>query len=964
MGYEQPESDAVHAFARRHIGPSSDEVAEMLKSLDCETVEELISATVPRSIRIDHPPKLPEPLSESAALAKLRGIMSRNQVFRSFLGYGYANTITPPVIRRNVLENPGWYTAYTPYQAEISQGRLELLYHYQTLVVELTGLEVANSSLLDEATAAAEAMALCAGSSKNRKGKVFLVDEHVHPQTLAVLNTRAEPLGIDVRVGPRDEFEFSQDVFGMLVQYPSTEGEVYDPQALVEKAHEAGALAVMACDLLSLCLLRGPGSFGADVAVGSAQRLGIPLGYGGPHAAFMAATHKLQRKLPGRIVGLSHDNQGRPAFRLALQTREQHIRREKATSNICTAQVLLAVMSALYAIYHGPAGLKKIANMAHDAAAKFAAAVKSQGHTLVHDNFFDTVVVELGNGITADEVLENARAAGVNMRKFSETRVGASLDETVSEAEAIALAVHFASGSGGESTASTEEFSLPEALQREGDFLKQPVFSAYRTETQMMRYLKQLENKDLSLVHSMIPLGSCTMKLNAAAEMEPLSWPEVSNMHPFAPLDQARGYQELCENLDAWLSQITGFARTSLQPNAGSQGEYAGLLVIRAYHEGRGEGHRDICLIPTSAHGTNPASAVMAGYRVVAVKCDDEGNIDPADLREKVEKHSADLAACMITYPSTHGVFEEAIQQHCALIHEHGGQVYMDGANLNAQIGLTSPAELGADVCHLNLHKTFCIPHGGGGPGMGPIGVREHLAPYLPGHPVIPTGGEQASGAISAAPFGSTSILTISWMYIAMMGSEGLKKASEMAILNANYIARRVSGAFKVLYKGRNGYVAHECIVDLRHLKNELEITVEDVAKRLIDYGFHAPTMSWPVINTLMIEPTESESKEELDRFCDAMLGIAEEIREIADGKLAIEDSPLRNSPHPAVDLIRESWDREYSRQTAAYPREWLKENKYWTSVSRIDNAWGDRNLICACTTVDEAASAWDDDAA
>jgi glycine dehydrogenase len=938
-------------FVQRHIGSNAAQIQQMLEVLGLASLDDLIDKTVPHSIRQNKQLNLPEPLSEQAALAKLKAIAIKNEVFRSFIGMGYHNCITPPVIQRNILENPGWYTAYTPYQPEIAQGRLEALLNFQTVIIDLTGLEIANASLLDEATAAAEAMTMSYGISKN-KSKAFFVSNSCHPQTIEVVQTRAQPLGIEVIVGNHQDFTFEQQVFGVLLQYPATDGTIYDYRTFVEKTHAQGALVTVAADILSLTLLLPPGEFGADIAVGSTQRFGIPLGYGGPHAAYFATKEEYKRQVPGRIVGVSKDVQGKTALRLALQTREQHIRRDKATSNICTAQVLLAVMAGMYAVYHGAAGLKNIAQNIHCLTAVLASGLQKLGYKLGSTEFFDTVRVELGDRLIVADILKAAAERKINLRELSNTAIGISLDETTTLQDVEELLEIFALNNslpfGIDELVSQLKPTQPN-LKRTSRYLTHPVFSSYHSETELLRYLYRLQSKDLSLTTSMIPLGSCTMKLNATAEMMPVTWAEFGNIHPFAPQSQTKGYQELFNQLEDWLGEITGFAGISLQPNAGSQGEYTGLLVIRQYHEQRGEGHRNICLIPTSAHGTNPASAVMCGMKVVAVACDEQGNVDLADLQAKAQKHSNELAALMVTYPSTHGVFEEEIKDICAIVHSHGGQVYMDGANMNAQVGLCRPGDIGADVCHLNLHKTFCIPHGGGGPGMGPIGVMAHLVPFLPGHSVVSMGGEQGIGAVAAAPWGSASILTISWMYIAMMGAEGLTQATKVAILNANYIAHQLQAYYPVLYKGKAGFVAHECILDLRNLKKSASIEVDDIAKRLMDYGFHAPTVSWPVGGTIMVEPTESESKAELDRFCAAMTLIRQEISEIEQGKADMQDNVLKNAPHTAEVLMADEWTHSYSRQSAAYPAPWTREYKFWTAVSRIDNAFGDRNFVCSC---------------
>ncbi|MFT5467112.1 MAG: glycine dehydrogenase [Verrucomicrobiales bacterium] len=933
-------------FKTRHLGSDEATNVAMATEIGYDSVDALIDAVLPTSIRREAAFELPDALSEADALDSLRWIMGKNEVRRSLIGMGYYDCITPPVILRNILENPGWYTAYTPYQAEISQGRLEACLNFQTMVTDLTGLDIANASLLDEGTAAAEAMAMCLGTKP--KASRFLVSEKVHPQTIAILETRAEPLNVEIVVGDHAEFEFGDDVFGALAQYPDTEGVIHDFAELTEKAHAGKSKLVVATDLLALTLLKPPGEFGADIAVGNSQRFGVPLGFGGPHAGFIACADAMKRKLPGRIVGISKDVHGKPAYRLSLQTREQHIRRDKATSNICTAQVLLAVVASMYAAYHGPEGLKAIARRVAGLTKKLADALGLEGDR------FDTIRIEVSEE-EREKILDQADGNRINLRLFKDGALGVSLDEKSTEREVEKLAEIFGGArSGGfqpPSTAKDDEWRLEATTtRRESAFLTHPVFSAYHTETEMMRYLHRLEAKDIALNTSMIPLGSCTMKLNAAAEMMPLSWPEVNAIHPFAPRDQWYGYEQLLSDLESWLAACTGFHAVSLQPNAGSQGEYAGLLAIREFHKSNNQSNRNICLIPTSAHGTNPASAVMAGMKVVGVGCDDQGNIDIPDLRAKAEQHAENLAALMVTYPSTHGVFEAGIKEICQAVHDHGGQVYMDGANLNAQLGICSPGELGADVCHLNLHKTFCIPHGGGGPGVGPIGVAKHLAPYLPGHPNFLSSNRL--GPVSAAPFGSASILTISWMYVAMMGAPGLTEATKQAILNANYIAHRLQPFFPVLYRGQNDLVAHECIVDLRPFDESTGVKVEDVAKRLMDYGFHAPTMSWPVTGTLMIEPTESESRAELDRFCDAMIAIHGEIEAIRTGESDAVDNPLKNAPHTAEFLLADDWKHPYSRSAAAHPAPWLLEHKYWPPVGRIDNVYGDRNLVCNCQDV------------
>ncbi|QLE50383.1 aminomethyl-transferring glycine dehydrogenase [Nostoc sp. C057] len=955
-------SQKLSSFVPRHIGPNSDDIQLMLKVLGFPSLDALIDQTVPQTIRLKQPLKLPEAESEYAALASLKKIAAKNQVFRSYIGMGYYDTITPPVIGRNILENPGWYTAYTPYQPEIAQGRLEALLNFQTLIIDLTGLEIANASLLDEATAAAEAMSLSYGVCKNQANAYF-VSGDCHPQTIDVLQTRAKPLGIKIIIGDHQTFDFDQPIFGAVLQYPASDGTIYDYRAFIEKAHAKGALVTVAADPLSLTLLTPPGEFGADIAVGSTQRFGIPLGFGGPHAAYFATKEEYKRLVPGRIVGVSKDAQGKPALRLALQTREQHIRREKATSNICTAQVLLAVMASMYAVYHGPDGLKTIAQRIHSLTLVLAEWLQRLGYSISSKPFFDTLQVELGTK-PLQEILQAAEARQINLRIFDTSTVGISLDETTTLDDVRDICQIFVGTDELRFVLNVQEMEWiiqqsglsGEPFSRQSTYLTHPVFNRYHSETELLRYLHKLEAKDLSLTTSMIPLGSCTMKLNATAEMIPVSWEEFGKIHPFAPASQTQGYQILFQQLEAWLAEITGFAGISLQPNAGSQGEYAGLLVIRQYHENRGEAHRNVCLIPTSAHGTNPASAVMCGMKVVAVACDSQGNIDVDDLKAKAEKHSNELAALMVTYPSTHGVFEEPIQEICAVVHSHGGQVYMDGANMNAQVGICRPGDIGADVCHLNLHKTFCIPHGGGGPGMGPIGVASHLVPFLPGHPVVTINDSTQHshiGAVAAAPWGSASILVISWMYIAMMGADGLTEATKVAILNANYIAKKLESYYPVLYQGKNGLVAHECILDLRSLKKSAAIEIDDVAKRLIDYGFHAPTVSWPVGGTIMVEPTESESKQELDRFCDALISIRQEIAGIEVGKVDIQDNVLKNAPHTAESLITGEWNHPYSREQAAYPAPWTREYKFWPAVSRIDAAFGDRNFVCSCLPMD-----------
>ena len=924
----------------------------MLEVLGLPSLDSLVDKTVPETIRLTRPLGIEQGSSEYSVLVRLKEIASKNHVFRSYLGMGYHDCITPPVIQRNILENPGWYTQYTPYQPEIAQGRLEALLNFQTMIIDLTGLEIANASLLDEGTAAAEAMTMSYGLRK-KDASAFFVSLLCHPQTIEVVQTRARPLGIEVIVGDHEAFAFPKPVFGALLQYPASDGTLYDYRAFVKLAHRAGALVTVAADLLCLTLLTPPGELGADIAVGNTQRFGVPLGYGGPHAAYFATREAYKRQMPGRIVGVSKDVQGKPALRLALQTREQHIRRDKATSNICTAQVLLAVIASMYAVYHGPVGLKGIALRIHRLTQLLATGLKRLGFSLGSELFFDTLSVELKDR-QVEEFLEAARAQRVNLRVLSDQSIGIALDETTTKNDVTDLWRLFAGEQSAlpfdlEDLQAEPAIEYPESFARTSSFLTHPIFNRYHSETQILRYMRRLEARDLSLTTSMIPLGSCTMKLNATAEMMPVTWPEFGKIHPFAPLDQTRGYQLLFQQLEQWLAEITGFARISLQPNAGSQGEYAGLLVIRKYHDSRGEDYRNVCLIPRSAHGTNPASAVMAGMKVVPVACDDAGNIDLVDLTAKSERHARELAALMVTYPSTHGVFEESIKEICAIVHRHGGQVYMDGANMNAQVGLCRPGDFGADVCHLNLHKTFCIPHGGGGPGMGPIGVMPHLAPFLPGHPVIKVGGESGVGAISSAPWGSASILTIPWVYIALMGARGLTEATKIAILNANYIARRLEPYYPVLYKGKEGLVAHECILDLRSLKNSAGIEVIDVAKRLMDYGFHAPTISFPVAGTMMVEPTESESKEEIDRFCDALISIRNEIKEIESGRVNRESNVLKNAPHTAAVLIATEWPHSYTREQAAFPAPWTREHKFWPYVGRIDDVYGDRNLVCSC---------------
>ncbi len=948
------------SFPDRHLGPRETDVRSMLATLGYPSLEALIDTVVPADIRRRAPLDLPAAASEPDALRELAERAAGNQVWRSYLGLGYAGCHVPGVIQRNVLENPGWYTAYTPYQPEISQGRLEALLNFQTVVSDLTGLEIANASLLDEATAAAEAMALAHAVGRADATR-FLVDQACHPQTIAVVQTRAEARGLTVEVGDPAGFRFDPSSFGCLLQYPGTEGQIVDYRGVAERAHGVGAQVAVATDLLALTLLEAPAAWGADVAVGNSQRFGVPMGYGGPHAAFFATRDAHKRHVPGRIIGVSRDRDGRPALRMALQTREQHIRREKATSNICTAQVLLAVMAGMYAVYHGPEGLVAIARRVHHRTRALARAVEALGYRLAHRSFFDTIAVD-ADPATAARVHAAARRRSINLREIGPTRIGVTLDETVSSGDLEDLVACFTEATGGTPPPPALEAEPPETIptahRRTTPFLTHPVFHRYRSETEMLRYLRRLEARDLSLTAAMIPLGSCTMKLNATAEMVGVSWPGFNALHPFAPTDQASGYARLFAELEAWLAEITGFAKISLQPNAGSQGEYAGLLVIRAWHRARGEGHRNVCLIPQSAHGTNPASAVMAGFRVVVVKTDASGNIDLADLEARAAEHRSHLGALMVTYPSTHGVFEDGIRRICEIVHAAGGQVYMDGANLNAQVGLCRPGDFGADVCHLNLHKTFCIPHGGGGPGMGPIGVAAHLAPYLPSHPLVPVGGPESCGTVSAAPWGSPSILPISWAYIRMMGPDGLTQATRYAILNANYVARRLSDHYSILYTGREGLIAHECIVDFRPFKQTAGVEVEDVAKRLIDYGFHPPTVSFPVAGTLMIEPTESESKEELDRFCDALIAIREEIREIEAGIAPRGDNLLTHAPHTLAQVASDSWARPYSRERAGFPSAAVRGHKVWPTVTRIDGAFGDRNLVCVCPPIEQYAEA------
>ncbi|MFN8917135.1 MAG: aminomethyl-transferring glycine dehydrogenase [Burkholderiales bacterium] len=945
------ELEAHDEFHARHIGPNAEEKLEMLRTIGLSSLEDMTDAIVPASIKLKSGLTLPAALSEEQALEKIRAIAQQNQIFKSFIGQGYYGTHTPKVILRNILENPAWYTAYTPYQAEISQGRMEALINFQTMVCDLTGMEISNASLLDEATAAAEAMTLAKRSAKS-KSTLFLVDENCHPQTLAVVQTRAEALGLEVRVGHVSSLLATTDCFAALVQYPASTGPLQHWQDAASQAHAKGALLCVATDLLALTLLKPPGEWGADIVVGNTQRFGVPFGFGGPHAAFLACKEGFKRSMPGRLVGVSVDAQGKPAYRLTLQTREQHIRREKATSNICTAQVLLAVMASMYAVYHGPQGLKRIAQRVQRLTGILAAGLQSAG-LKINSTYFDTLTV---SGVVAAEVHERARNQQINLRVIAEDCVGISLDETTTRADVESLwqVLGVQAQVALLDAKIPDNPGIPESLRRSSDYLTHPVFNTHHSETEMLRYLRQLSDKDLALDRTMIPLGSCTMKLNATAEMIPVTWPEFAQIHPLAPAQQTLGYQTLIDELEEMLCECTGYDAVSLQPNSGAQGEYAGLLAIRAYHRARGEGHRKVCLIPESAHGTNPASAQLCGMEVVVVACDQDGNVDLIDLRAKAEKYSDQLAALMVTYPSTHGVFEEAIVDICNIIHQHGGQVYTDGANMNALVGLAKPGWYGSDVSHLNLHKTFCIPHGGGGPGVGPVAVKAHLAPYLP--------GSQAVGAVSAAPFGSASILPISWMYVTLMGAAGLRKATQVALLNANYVAKRLQAHYPILYAGRNGLVAHECILDLRPIKDSCGISAEDVAKRLMDYGFHAPTLSFPVAGTLMVEPTESESKHELDRFIDAMIAIRAEIRAVETGQVDKDDNPLKNAPHTAAMVMAEQWAHDYSREAAAFPLATLRQHKYWPPVARVDNAYGDRNIMCSClpieTYADEATQA------
>ena len=944
------------SFIRRHIGPSAHDIDAMLDALGYESLDAFIDATVPEQIRLRRTLSIGPGRTEHDVLAELRGMAEQNRVYRSYLGLGYHDTLVPPVIQRNILENPGWYTAYTPYQAEIAQGRLEALLNYQTMVIDLTGLPIANASLLDEGTAAAEAVALAHATKPAAEKTTVFVDNGCLPQTLDIVRTRAKVRGWQVVTGDASTASFGREVFAVLLQYPTSSGAIVDYRDVADRAHAADALVIAAADLLALTLLVPPGEWGADVCVGNSQRFGVPMGFGGPHAAFFSTRDEFKRNMPGRIIGVSRDAQGKPALRMALGTREQHIRREKATSNICTAQVLLAVIAGMYAVWHGPEGLRHIARRIHRHAALLALGAERLGHSVAHETFFDTITVQLA-GISAEAIVGAAAERGINLRAAGETSVTIALDETVGAGDVQELLAVLANGAVPPTVDALDrdvDARFDERFKRTSPFLTHPVFSRYHAEHEMLRYIRKLEGRDLSLCHSMIALGSCTMKLNATAEMFPVTWTEFGRLHPFAPANQRRGYDALFSTLEADLAEITGFHAVSLQPNAGSQGEYAGLLTIRSYHESRGEGHRDVCLIPQSAHGTNPASAAMAGMRVVVVKSTPNGDIDLDDLRAKAQEHSARLAALMVTYPSTHGVFETGIRTVCEIVHSHGGQVYMDGANMNAMVGVARPGDIGADVCHLNLHKTFCIPHGGGGPGMGPIGVASHLAPHLPGHPIVAQDGRATLGAVSAAPWGSASILPISWVYIKMMGGEGLALATKIAILNANYMAHRLEAHYPVLYKGENGRVAHECIIDTRVVKATSGVEVEDIAKRLMDYGYHAPTMSFPVAGTMMIEPTESESKAELDRFCDAMIAIREEITEIEQGILDRADNPLKHAPHTMDVVISDTWSRGYSREKAAFPADWTRERKFWPAVSRVDNAYGDRNIVCSCPPIED----------
>ena len=952
-------------FVDRHIGPDENDIKKMLGVIGVKSLDELIEKTLPKSIRLKDKLELTEPMTEYELLLHLKSIASKNKVFKNYIGLGYYPTITPGVIRRNILENPGWYTQYTPYQAEISQGRLEALLNFQTMIIDLTGMPIANASLLDEATAAAEAMGMLFSLRKSTKktANVFFVSDEVFPQTIDVLKTRSAPLGIELRIGDHKSVELTDDIFGILVQYPACDGEIYDYTNLFKEAESKGVYKAVAADLLSLALLTPPGEFGADVVVGSAQRFGVPMGYGGPHAAYFATKDEFKRQIPGRIIGVSIDVHGNRALRMALQTREQHIKREHATSNICTAQVLLAIMSGMYGVYHGPKGIKAIAERVNKLTELLNGNLQELGITQTNKNYFDTLKVVMKSSKEADSVKKYALEKEINLRIIDETTFGVSIAEPNTVKDIIELTDVFASALNKKfisDLSMTKKLlnSIPKNLQRKSEFLTHPVFNSYYAETEMLRYIKGLEKKDLSLTQSMIPLGSCTMKLNASAEMFPVTWSEFAELHPFAPVDQAQGFTELISELESDLAKITGFKAVSMQPNSGAQGEYTGLMVIRAYHHSRGDEHRNVVLIPSSAHGTNPASAVMAGSKVVVVKCDEKGNIDLEDLRTKADQYKETLSALMVTYPSTHGVFEEEIVEICGIIHKNGGQVYMDGANLNAQLGLTSPGLIGADVCHLNLHKTFTIPHGGGGPGMGPIAVAEHLEPFLPGHPLVKVGGSKSINAVSAAPWGSAGILVIPYAYNKMMGGTGLTYATKIAILNANYIKAKLANEYPTLYSGKNGTVAHELIFDTRGFKNTANIEVEDIAKRLMDYGFHAPTVSFPVPGTLMVEPTESESLYELDRFCDAMKAIRKEIDEVEKGILDATDNPLKNSPHTVNVVLADQWNHKYSREIAAFPASYVKENKFWPTVGRINNAYGDRNLVCSCLPISEYETA------
>lgn len=951
---DSPLSYKLNSFVNRHIGPNEDELAEMLKVIGVDSLDTLVDETIPASIRLKEKLNTGDAMTEQELLRYLKMLGGKNKMFKSYIGCGYYGTFTPAVVLRNIMENPGWYTQYTPYQAEIAQGRLEALLNYQTMVIDLTGLPVANASLLDEGTAAAEAMHLLFAARKPEKKNAnkFFVSDECFPQTIDVLKTRCEPIGVELVVGDFKSLELTDDIFAILVQYPNGNGEIYDYKELFEKAHSKGISCVVAADILSLALLTPPGEFGADIAVGNTQRLGVPKGYGGPHAAYFACKDEFRRLMPGRIIGVSVDRNGNRAYRMALQTREQHIRREKATSNICTAQVLLSIMASMYGVYHGPVGIKTIAEKVHGLTSMLNNGLKQAGIDQLNKYFFDTLKIDAGSSEKQNELKKKFEAASINLRYFGDRYIGISLDETTTENDVKDLLEIF-TGTREHAPLSLNGTEFPKNLKRESNFMLHPVFNTHHSETEMLRYMKKLENKDLSLNVSMIPLGSCTMKLNATSEMIPVTWGEFGTLHPFIPVEQAEGYTAVFKGLEDALAKITGFPAVSLQPNSGAQGEYAGLMVIREYHRANNQSHRNVVLIPASAHGTNPASAVMAGMKVVVTKTTENGDIDVADLKAKAEQYKDNLSALMVTYPSTHGVFEESIMDICKTIHDNGGQVYMDGANLNAQVGLTSPGLIGADVCHINLHKTFCIPHGGGGPGMGPIAVAKHLAPFLPGHAVIKTGGDKAIHAVSAAPWGSSSILLISYAYILMMGSEGLTMATKAAILNANYIAARLKDHYDILYRGTKGRVAHEMIFDMRDFKKSAGVEVEDIAKRLMDYGFHAPTVSFPVAGTLMVEPTESEAKYELDRFCDAMIAIRNEIREIEEGKADKADNVLKNAPHTSLEVTADEWKHSYSRQKAAYPVDGLKENKFWPPVARVDNAYGDRNFICSCEPIE-----------